>query len=54
MLLAQLGASVSGYALLTVFRKEQWDRLFPAWTATELRSLLLNSTETGGSILEIE
>ena len=36
MLLAQLGAYVSGYSGLTGFQREQWDRLFPVWTAVEL------------------
>ena len=29
MLLAQLGAYVSGYSVLTGLQREQWDRLFP-------------------------
>ena len=36
MLLAQLGAYVSGYSGLTGFQRERWDRPFPVWTAVEL------------------
>ena len=53
MLLAQLGAYISGYSLLTGFQRSQWDRLFPAWTSAELRSQLKKIAETGG-FLELE
>ena len=48
MLLAQLGASVSGYSLLTGSQMFQWDRLFPAWTSAELRFQLVKLAEAGG------
>ena len=53
MLLAQLGAYISGYSLLTGFQRSQWDRLFPAWTSAELRSQLVKLAELGGFI-EVE
>ena len=53
MLLAQLGAYVSGYSLLTGFQRSQRDRLFPAWTSAELRSQLVKLAELGGFI-EVE
>ena len=53
MLLAQLGAYVSGYSVLTGFQREQWDRLFPACTTVELRAQLKKLAESGGFI-EVE
>ena len=53
MLVAQLGAYVSGYSLPTRFQMSQWDKLFPAWTYAELRSQLVKLAEAGGSI-EVE
>ena len=53
MLLAQLGAYVSGYSVLTGFQREQWDRLFPDWTTVELRAQLKKLAESGGFI-EVE
>ena len=52
MMLAQLGAYVSGYWVLTGFQRSQWDRLFPAWTSAELQSQLVLA-EAGGFI-EVE
>ena len=53
MILAQLGAYVSGYWVLTGFQREQWDRLFPVWTTVELRAQLKKLAESGGFI-EVE
>ena len=53
MLLAQLGAFISGYTLLTGFQRSQWDRLFPAWTSAGLRSQLVKLAELGGFV-EVE
>ena len=53
MLLAQLGAYISGYSLLTGFQRSQWGRLFPVWTSAELRTQLVKLAELGGFI-EVE
>ena len=48
MLLAQLGASISGYSLLTRFQRSHWDGLFSALTSAEFRSQSVRLDESGG------